>query len=53
MPIRSRSQWRKMRLLLRQGKISRKEWNEWVKGVNFQSLPERVPKKRKTKKRRR
>lgn len=50
LPAKSKQQWRKMQLLYRQGKISKAELDRFVKGVDYEALPERVGKKRKPRK---
>jgi hypothetical protein len=49
MPIRSKAQWRKFRLLLKQGKITRAQWEEWTAGVKYSELPERAGGRKKKK----
>jgi len=48
MPATSKAQWRKLALLHKQGKISDEEWRRFTEGVNYDSLPERVKKKRRS-----
>jgi len=54
MPFRSRSQLRKFAVLVRQGKMSEKEFKKWIKETpDIKSLPERKNKKKKKKRKRR
>ena len=52
-PAKSRSQFRKMFVLKKQGKISAEELKKFTHGVNYKSLPVRKAKKVVRKKRRR
>ena len=45
-PVRSKSQWRALAAKRRAGQISQAMWEEWTKGVKYDSLPEKVKKKR-------
>jgi len=46
MPAKSRAQFRKLAVLYKQGKISKKTLNEFNKGVSPNSLPYKVKKKK-------
>ena len=46
MPVRSRSQVRKLAQLMGQGKISETTFYEYLDGVNLKNIPDRVGKKR-------
>lgn len=53
MPFRSKAQLRKFGVLVRQGKISKAKFRQWIEETpNIKNLPERVGKKRKKKTRR-
>jgi hypothetical protein len=45
MPARSQAQAHKMALLYKQGKISKKTLDDFVKGVKVKTLPKHVKKK--------
>ena len=47
MPAVSKAQFHKLGMLRSQGKISKKVADEFLKGVDFKSLPDRVKKKTK------
>lgn len=47
MPFKSKKQARKFALLMHQGKISRKTFQEWASHTNFKKLPLRAKKKKK------
>ena len=52
MPAKSKEQFRKLQILYKEGKISKKVLDEYVHGVDFSKLPDRyqpVHYKRKTK----
>lgn len=55
MPFKSKAQVRKFAELVKQGKISKREFNKWVKETpNMKKLPERAKaRKRSSKKRKR
>ena len=42
MPAKSQAQAHEMAILYRQGKITRKQLDDWVKGVKVSSLPKHV-----------
>lgn len=48
-PAKSQAQFRMMHLLFRQGKITKAELDRYVDSVSYKRLPERVKKKRRTK----
>ncbi len=51
MPFKSKAQLRKFAELVKQGKMSKREFDKWVKETpNIKSLPERVKKKKRRKK---
>lgn len=39
MPVKSKAQWRYLAWLYSQGKISKRKFDEWVKGVKYSKLP--------------
>ena len=48
MPFKSKSQLRKFGALIKQGKMSQKVFNEWLRATkNIKRLPEMVKKKKK------
>lgn len=48
MPFKSKAQLRKFAELVKQGKMSKKTFNEWLKATpNVKRLPERIGNKRK------
>lgn len=49
MPARSQAQARKMAVLYKQGKISKRTLDEFVKGVKVKTLPKHASKKPKKK----
>ena len=51
-PAVSKAQFRKMFILFKQGKITKKQLDEFTHGVNFKKLPVRKTKKVARKKRR-
>ena len=51
MPVKSKAQWHKFWAMYRRKEISRKELDEWIKGVDYDTLPEEVGKKKAKKKR--
>lgn len=46
-PVKSKAQWRLWWAKHRRGEISRKQLDEWIKGVDYDRLPEEAKKKRK------
>jgi len=46
LPAKSKQQWNKMFALYKRGEITKEELDRFVKGVDYDSLPERVAKKR-------
>ncbi len=51
MPARSKAQYRKMLALYKAGHIDKETLEEWTKGVDYDSLPERLREKEKRRKR--
>lgn len=49
MPAKSKKQFKKMHLLYKQGKITKKQLDEFVHGVDYKSLPARKTQKRRAK----
>lgn len=47
MPAGSKAQYKKMFVLYRQGKITRRELDEYTRGVSYKSLPRRKTKRKK------
>lgn len=47
MPARSKRQFGKIALLYKQGKISKKTRDDFLKGVRYKKLPTRVKKRKK------
>ena len=47
MPAKSKAQFKKMFVLYKQGKITKKQLDEFTKGVGYKSLPKRKTKRKK------
>lgn len=50
LPAKSKQQWRRMHAMYRRGEITKEELDRFVKGVDYDSLPQRVGKKSKPRK---
>lgn len=46
MPFKSKSQWRKFGMLVKQGKIPKKTFDEFARSSNYSSLPNHEVKKK-------
>jgi len=46
MPAKSQAQARKIAVLYKQGKVSKKVLNDFDKGISYKSLPKRVKRKK-------
>jgi len=46
MPVKSKSQWRRLGAMLDRGEITKAKFDEWTEGVSYDSLSERIGKKK-------
>lgn len=45
MPVKSKSQWRKLASEVNKGRMSQRKFQEWTHGINYDKLPERKKKR--------
>jgi len=50
MPVKSKSQWRKIWAMVERGEMTKEKAREMTAGQNYKNLPESAPKKKKKRK---